>query len=125
LNDQRVRVSDVSRLADAALSFGNVRSLATGGRSTALAELFRSVDRVRGYGEFYHYHLLAAGKLDIVVESDINILDVAALSVIVQEAGGLTTDIAGKPLSLDSTSILAGTVPLHECVRALLHRLGT
>ena len=52
---------------------------------------------MRGYGDFYHYHLLAAGKLDAVIESDVNILDIAALSLIVEEAGGRFTDLDGKP----------------------------
>ena len=48
-----------------------------------------AADRTRGYGDFYHYHRLAAGQLDAVIESDVNILDIAALSLIVEEAGGV------------------------------------
>ena len=52
------------------------------------AESLREVNRIRGYGDYYHYHRLAAGQLDAVIESDVNILDIAALYVIVTEAGG-------------------------------------
>ncbi|HRQ66708.1 MAG TPA: inositol monophosphatase family protein, partial [Xanthomonadaceae bacterium] len=79
--------------------------------------------RTRGYGDFYHYHLLARGAADAVIESDVNILDIAALSVIVAEAGGVFTDLAGQPVGLDTTSVLAtGTAELHA---DLLGRLGT
>ena len=52
-------------------------------------------NRTRGYGDYYHYHRLAAGQLDAVIESDVNILDIAALYVIVTEAGGVFTDLDG------------------------------
>jgi len=72
------------------------------------------LDRIRGFGDFLHYHLLAAGKIEAVIESNIHILDVAALAVIVEEAGGRVTDLDGAPLSLASTSILASNGHLHE-----------
>ena len=48
----------------------------------AYADLVRRVGRIRGYGDFLHYHLLARGAIDLVVESDLNILDIAPLAVI-------------------------------------------
>ena len=48
-----------------------------------------------------------------MIESDVNILDVAALAVIVREAGGVFTDLDGAPLTLDTRSVLAGTPALH------------
>ena len=75
--------------------------------------MIRDSNRIRGYGDFCHYHLLARGSLDLVIESDVNILDVAALAVIVREAGGMFTDIHGHALNLDTTSVLAGTPAIH------------
>ncbi len=60
-----------------------------------------------------HYHLLARGALDAVIESDVNILDIAALTVIVEEAGGRFTDLAGGAVGLDTTTVLASNGPLH------------
>jgi histidinol-phosphatase len=78
------------------------------------------VNRLRGYGDFVHYHLLARGSLDVVLESDVNILDIAALTVIVREAGGMFTDLAGGPVGLSTTSVLATNGVLHAPVlRAL------
>ncbi len=108
LNDQPIHVSDIDELRDAALSMGNIASLA--GQSAqwqGAGKLAQQVNRTRGYGDFYHYHLLASGKIEIIVESDVNILDVAALSVIVKEAGGEFTDLNGQSLNLDTSSVLA------------------
>ena len=83
-------------------------------------ELIRRVGRIRGYGDFVHYHLLARGSLDVVIESDVNILDIAALTVIVREAGGTFTDLAGKDITLDTTTVLATNRVLHSAVAATL-----
>ncbi|MEJ2297426.1 MAG: inositol monophosphatase family protein [Woeseiaceae bacterium] len=77
-------------------------------------------DRIRGYGDFYHYHLLAAGKIEAVIESDVNILDIAALSIIVSEAGGVFTDLNGAPPGLDTRSVLAANPALHGTYLPLL-----
>jgi histidinol-phosphatase len=121
LNEAPLRVSAIDDLTAATLSFGNLKTLAGDRRWSCIGELIRQCNRTRGYGDFYHYHLLGAGKLDIVIESDINILDVAALSVIIGEAGGRVSDLAGRPLNLDATTILASNGRLHE---AVLHKLG-
>lgn len=116
LNDKPVRVSEVDTLEAAALSTGNLKTLATGPKWPAFGRLVGRLNRIRGYGDFLHYHLLASGKIDVVVESDVSILDVAACAVIVEAAGGRFTDLAGRPLSLASTSVLASNGRLHEAV---------
>jgi histidinol-phosphatase len=120
LNEQPVRVSTTSRLADAHVSTGNLRTLTTGVQWARFGALIRNVSRIRGYGDFVHYHLLARGAVDVVIESDVNILDIAALSVIVREAGGTFTDLAGRQVSWDTTSVLASNPALHAPVLAAL-----
>jgi histidinol-phosphatase len=120
LNGTCLRVSTVSELSRATVSAGNLKSLASGSAWGRYGELVTAVDRIRGYGDFYHYHLLAAGKIDAVIESDVNVLDIAALSVIVTEAGGVFTDLDGKPPGLGTTSVLAANASLHS---ELLRRL--
>jgi histidinol-phosphatase len=113
LNDARLKVSDIVDPDRAAVSTGNLRSLASSdGWARLGAELARA-DRTRGYGDFYHYHLLAAGKIEAVIESDVNILDIAALSIIVQEAGGVFTDLNGNSPKLETRSVLAANAELH------------
>lgn len=120
LNGQPLRVSAIDTLSDAALSSGNLKSLAMGPAWSRYGSLVAQVSRIRGYGDFLHYHLLAAGKIDAVIESDVNILDIAALVAIVTEAGGMFTDLDGAPVSLDTTTALAANPALHGQVLAAL-----
>ncbi len=122
LNGERIHVSEVAALAEAFISIGNLRSLTRPPHWPRLGALCGSVDRVRGYGDFVHYHLLARGALDIVIESDVNILDIAALVVLVREAGGAFTDLSGAPVGLGTTSVLATNGALHAGVLAALTR---
>ena len=114
LDGVRLTVSRIGRFEEATLSTGNLKTLAGGPRWAALGRMVTRLDRIRGFGDFLHYHLLAAGKIEAVIESNIHILDIAALTVIVEEAGGRVTDLEGVPLSLTSTSILASNGLLHE-----------
>ena len=108
--------------AQAAISTGNLKSLAASpARWNAYAGLVRRVGRIRGYGDFLHYHLLARGAIDLVLESDLNILDIAPLVVIVREAGGTFTDLDGGAIGLDTRSALAGTPALHAQALALFN----
>ena len=122
LNGKAVSVSDVSDIESAALSSGNLKSLASGPGWPRYGQLIARVNRIRGYGDFLHYHLLAAGKIDAVIESDVNILDIAACAAIVAEAGGRFTDLDGAPITLQSTSVLATNGPLHPLVLEALAR---
>ncbi|MEO0975290.1 MAG: inositol monophosphatase family protein [Pseudomonadota bacterium] len=120
LDGEALRVSDVDRLAEATVSIGNVGRLAADHRWQAIGRLAQDTARFRGYGDFYHYHLLAAGRLEAVIESDVNIFDVAALAVIVREAGGHATTLTGEPLTLESTDILASNGVMHAELLQLL-----
>ena len=120
LNGKSIGVSTVSTLDAAALSAGNIRTLALDGRWPKYGALVAQVNRIRGYGDFLHYHLLAGGKIDAVIESDVNILDIAACAAIVAEAGGRFTDLNGGPVTLQSTSVLATNGRLHAAVLAAL-----
>jgi histidinol-phosphatase len=120
LNDRPIRVSDVSEVGDAALSTGNLKSLATGPQWPAFGRLVGRLGRIRGYGDFLQYHLLAAGRIDAVIESDVNVLDVGACAVIVEAAGGRFTDLDGAPFGLASRTVLASNGRMHAPVLAAL-----
>lgn len=122
LDGERVQVAATSAIGETSISIGNVKTLTADGRWDALGALIRDSNRIRGYGDFCHYHLLARGSLDLVIESDVNILDIAALAVIVREAGGVFTDLYGAPLTLDTRSVLAGTSTIHAQALQRLRR---
>jgi len=114
LNGQRLAVSKIDNPDRAAVSTGNLKSLALSEGWSKLGEIVARADRIRGYGDYYHYHLLASGKIEAVIESDVNILDIAALSIIVVEAGGAVTDLNGKSIGLETRSVLATNAALHS-----------
>jgi histidinol-phosphatase len=120
LNGKPIGVSRVSTIEAAALSSGNLRSLASGASWARYGALIARLGRIRGYGDFLHYHLLAAGKIDAVIETDVNILDIGACAAIVNEAGGRFTELDGAPITLDSTSVLASNGHLHAPLLAAL-----
>jgi len=120
LNGRPIRVSRIAELGSAIVSTGNLKTLARSPQWARFGDLIGRVNRIRGYGDFVHYHLLARGALEVVIESDVNILDIAALTVIVREAGGTFTDLHGGEVGLDTTSVLATNGALHAAVRETL-----
>lgn len=117
LNGKQVRVSALDQLDAATLSTGNLKTITNNSDAWArLGRLLGQCDRTRGYGDYYHYHLLARGAVDVVVESDVNILDIAALSLAVEEAGGQFSTLSGQPLTLDVSHVLASNGRLHASV---------
>ena len=121
LNDERLAISDIVDPGKAAVSTGNLKSLAESDGWQQLAAIVARADRIRGYGDFYHYHLLASGKIEAIIESDVNILDIAALSIIVEEAGGVFTDLNGNKPTLRIRSVLAANPSLHATYLSLLN----
>ncbi len=120
---QTLHVSDTSDFGPmSAVSTGNLKTMSKNpARWQALGGIVQRVGRIRGYGDFLHYHLLAKGSIDLVVESDLNILDIAALVVIVREAGGVFTTLDGGPIDLEVRSALAGPPTLHAEALALFN----
>ena len=113
LDGERITVSQVDQLPQATLSLGNLARLAQSPGWAVLGSIIPQLHRIRGYADFLHYHLLASGRIDAVVETNVNILDIAALSVIVKEAGGRFTELDGGDVGLDTTTVLATNGRLH------------
>ncbi|KQY04206.1 histidinol phosphatase [Mycobacterium sp. Root135] len=93
---RRITVSGVSELDSASLSYSD---LTTGweDRRPQFVELTDAVWRVRGYGDFWSYCLLAEGAVDVVTEPEVKLWDLAPLDIVVREAGGRFTSIDGAP----------------------------
>jgi histidinol-phosphatase len=91
-----IHVSGVNRLADASFCFSDLRGWEETGRLAAMLDIMRRTWRNRAYGDFYGYMLVAEGAVDIMVEPELSLWDLAALVPIVTEAGGTFTDLAGR-----------------------------
>jgi histidinol-phosphatase len=116
-----IRVSDISALGDASLSYSSLTGWEEGGRLGGFLDLTRQVWRTRGFGDFYSYVLLAEGAVDIAAEPEVSLWDLAALVPIVTEAGGEFTDLSGRPGPAGGSAV-ATNGKLHEDVLALLAR---
>jgi histidinol-phosphatase len=92
---RRVTVSSVADLESASLSFSSLSGWAVLGLRDHLIELTDTVWRVRAYGDFLSYCLLAEGAVDIAAEPEVNLWDLAALDILVREAGGSFSSLAG------------------------------
>jgi histidinol-phosphatase len=92
-----ISVSAVRRLADASFCYSDLGGWEQNGRLAAVLDLMRGTWRNRAYGDFYGYMLVAEGAVDIMVEPELSLWDVAALIPIVTEAGGTFTDLDGRP----------------------------
>jgi histidinol-phosphatase len=113
------RVSGVSDLADASLSYSGLSTWQDSGRLEGFLRLARRTWRTRAYGDFWSHMLVAEGAVDISAETDLKLWDLAALQVIVEEAGGTFTDIDGRAPP-DGGSAVCSNGLLHEQVLRLL-----
>ncbi len=113
------RVSRVASLSDASLSYSGLSSWERDGRLPELLGLARKVWRTRAYGDFWSHMLVAEGAVDISAETDVTLWDLAALQVVVEEAGGAFTDLAGTPRP-DCGSAVCTNGLLHSEVLSLL-----
>jgi histidinol-phosphatase len=116
INDKKVSVSKIADIANALVMFGNLKYFIEKDYMKNLEKIITDSYYDRGMGDFYMYHYLACGKTDVVIEAGVKIWDVAAIKVIVEEAGGKVTDIFGQPLTKDSTTIIATNGLLHDKV---------
>jgi histidinol-phosphatase len=111
---RRLRVSAVGTVEDAVLSYASLRRLRDG-----VAELADRAWHARTFSDFWHHVLVAEGAVDVAVEPVVSPWDIAAVKVIVEEAGGRCTDLAGNP-GIDGGSLVSSNGLLHdEVLRAL------
>ena len=116
---RRLAVSRVRSLAQALLLHGNLRS-GERGPPAGLAGLMRRVERTRGFGDFYQHMLVAEGAAEIAIDPAMHPCDIAALQVVVEEAGGRATALSGAR-SIYATSLVSSNGLLHD---AALQALG-
>jgi histidinol-phosphatase len=114
---RHLHVSGVAELADASFAYSSLHGWdahGPGGEAGLLA-LDRQVWRSRGYGDFWQHAMVAEGVVDAAAEPEVSLWDLAALAVLVEEAGGAFTDLRGRRgpaggSALASNGALHGTI---------------
>lgn len=91
------RTSAVEAVEDASLSYSSIGGWVDSGRGQQFVDLMRDCWRTRAYGDFWSYMLLAEGAVDLAAEPELALHDMAAVSIIVTEAGGRFTNLDGRP----------------------------
>jgi len=122
LKATQCQVSDVRRLEDASLSYSSLDGWTTRDRLEDFLSLSRRCWRTRAYGDFWSYMLVAEGAVDIATEPELELYDMAALDIIVREAGGQFTSLDGTPGPFGGNAI-ATNGHLHEAALAFLGAL--
>lgn len=116
---RRLRVSGVASLEDAYLSTTDVNTWSTHHSRERYLALMQACWETRAFGDYWQHCLVAEGAIDIAAEPVANAWDLAAVQVIVTEAGGEFTDLSGKP-GFDHGSALATNGRLHRAALAIL-----
>src|SRR4051794_15842532 len=119
LRASQCQVSDVSRIEDASLSYSSLGGWDEHGRLDDFLALSRRCWRTRAYGDFWSYVLVAEGSVDLAAEPELAVHDMAALDVIVREAGGRFTSLAGRDGPYGGNA-LASNGMLHEVALGFL-----
>jgi histidinol-phosphatase len=114
-----IRVSRVADLADAVLAYASLPSWEEHGLGDRFMELARRCWRTRGFGDFWCHMLVAEGAADLAAEPEVALWDLAAVQVVVEEAGGRLTDLGGAARA-DGGSVVTTNGLLHDRVLAAL-----
>jgi histidinol-phosphatase len=116
---RRLRVSTIRELEDAQLMWSGVEEWDAVGGADRLLTLARACWRTRGVGDAWQYMLVAEGAAEIAVDPEATLWDLAAVSIVVEEAGGRFTSVTGDS-GAGAGSGLATNGPLHDVVLDLL-----
>jgi histidinol-phosphatase len=93
-NEKKISVSKVASLTDASISYSDFAGW--GERLEPFQKMLASAWRTRGIGDFWSHMLVAEGAVDVAIEPSLAVWDMAALDIIVREAGGTFTNTAGQ-----------------------------
>jgi histidinol-phosphatase len=115
----RIHVSKVARIEDAHLSYASLTGWDERGLGAQFGTLARRFWRTRAFGDFWQHMLVAEGAIDVALEPEVSLWDLAALQVIVEEAGGRFTDLDGRAWPEGGNAVSSNGV-LHDAVLAAL-----
>jgi histidinol-phosphatase len=118
--NRRIHVSRIDRLEEAQVVYGSLRYFDAPSVRRVVG-VARAAWRDRGFGDFWGHMLVAAGSAEVMIDADLAPWDVAAPKIIVEEAGGRVTDLAGNSTWFGPTAISTNG-PLHDVVLERLNR---
>jgi histidinol-phosphatase len=121
LGDEPLRVSAIATLGEATLLHAGLKILRATPHWHGFVRLVDATARTRGFGDYFGYGLVAQGRAELYAEVDLKPWDIAAVKILVEEAGGRLTDFSGRPTIYTGT-VLASNGRLHDEALGLLAR---
>jgi histidinol-phosphatase len=112
-NEKKISVSKVAKLSDASISYSDF--VGWGDRLEPFQKMLANAWRTRGIGDFWSHMLVAEGAVDVAIEPSLAVWDMAALDIIVREAGGSFTNTAGQNGPFGGSGVSTNGV-LHNAV---------
>jgi len=112
-NEKKISVSKVAALTDASISYSDF--IGWGDRLEPFQKMLANAWRTRGIGDFWSHMLVAEGAVDVAIEPSLALWDMAALDIIVREAGGTFTNTAGQNGPFGGSGVSTNGV-LHNAV---------
>jgi len=112
-NEKKISVSKVAKLTDASISYSDF--VGWGDRLEPFQKMLANAWRTRGIGDFWSHMLVAEGAVDVAIEPSLAVWDMAALDIIVREAGGAFTNTAGQNGPFGGSGVSTNGV-LHNAV---------
>jgi len=117
--DRRLRVSEIASLEEAHLFYSSISWFIKAGRRDAFLELASRTQRQRGFGDFYGFVLVAQGSGELMIEAGVHPWDLAALTPIIEEAGGRFSDWDGTR-TIEHPNVIVSNGRLHDIALAML-----
>ena len=114
LNETPARVSDVASLSGASITLGGLTHFVRSNEWKVVEQLARGAGRIRAIGDSFAYHLVASGRCDAVIEAEVRIWDIAPFLAIIEAAGGRCSDLAGRPITFESTNVVCSNGGIHD-----------
>jgi histidinol-phosphatase len=116
----RLRVSSVGALRDGTVVFGGLDIFRKAGRWDGFERLVCASGRQRGFGDYFGHTFVARGQAEAMVELDLKPWDLAAVKIIIEEAGGRLTDFTGAATIYGGDAIASNGL-VHDEILKLLH----
>jgi histidinol-phosphatase len=117
VNEKRIKVSKVSSLSDASISYSDF--VGWGSRLEPFQKMLNSAWRTRAIGDFWSHMLVAEGSIDVALEPSLALWDMAALEIIVREAGGVFTDLSGHNGPFGSSAVTSNGLLHNEVINGI------
>ena len=117
VSEKKISVSKISSLTDASISYSDF--VGWGDRLEPFQKMLAAAWRTRGIGDFWSHMLVAEGAVDVAIEPSLALWDMAALDIIVREAGGSFTNTAGRSGPFGGSGVSTNGILHNEVIKGL------